>query len=173
MLKIGFIGLLCVAVASCGFSLRGSSSIPASMQPIYLDTSDDIYGFKQAVQRQFAINDVTVTRLRKKAKLTLELNLLDSDRRSVSLDSNALDAEYALFESVRIQLLDAQGQLLKGPRVLTLSRTIVNDPDNPLGEETESELVRAELREQLSSRIARQLEYWSHRLNGEPDAAAH
>ena len=40
--------------------------------------------------------------------------------------------------------------------------------NNPVGEETESSIVRAEMREQLSIRLAQQLEYWSRQLPADP-----
>ncbi len=86
----------------------------------------------------------------------------------VALDREARDAEYALFESPNIELQGPDGTDLRGPHTLQQRRLIVNDPDNPVGEETESTIVRAEMREQLSIRLARQVEFWSHQLQDQP-----
>ena len=87
------------------------------------------------------------------------------NKRSIALDREARDAEYALYERAQLTLYNAKGQLLRGPTMLEQRRLVVNDPDNPVGEETESSIVRAEMREQLSIRLAQQLEYWSRLLD--------
>ncbi|GAB3372347.1 LPS assembly lipoprotein LptE [Spongiibacter taiwanensis] len=156
--------LFSLALSGCGFALRGNVSVPAQLQPVFIETSRESIELKDSLKRQLAINAVKVTTRRKEAALILRMELLDQDTRSVALDNEARDAEYALFESARIMLLNIQGETLRGPRTLQQRRVIVNDPDNPVGEETESEIVRSEMLEQLSIRIAQQLEYWSKQL---------
>ncbi len=97
--------------------------------------------------------------------IVAQVELLRNDKRSIALDREARDAEYALYERAQLTLYNAKGQLLRGPTMLEQRRLVVNDPDNPVGEETESSIVRAEMREQLSIRLAQQLEYWSRLLD--------
>ncbi|CAA0083013.1 LPS-assembly lipoprotein LptE [Zhongshania aliphaticivorans] len=151
-------------IVGCGFTLRGDSSIDASLQPIYVVNDRATQELSLSLKRQFAINDVALSKSRKNAKLIVVVKLLDEDKRSVSLDNEARDAEYALFESASIELRKPDGSTLRGPHTLQQRRLTVNDPDNPIGEETEAIIVRAEMREQLSIRLARQVELWSHQL---------
>lgn len=134
------------------------------MQPIYISSDRASQELSLSLKRQFAINDVAISKYRKNAKLIVIVQLLDEDKRSVAIDREARDAEYALFESASIELQNPDGTNLRGPQTLQQRRLIVNDPDNPLGEETESTIVRAEMREQLSIRLARQVEFWSHQI---------
>ncbi len=155
-------------MAGCGFALRGNTSIDKDMQPIYVVNDRESKELSLSLKRQFAINDVAVSKHRKDAKLIVVIKLLDEEKRSVALDREARDAEYALFESASIELQSPDGTNLRGPHTLQQRRLIVNDPDNPVGEETESTIVRAEMREQLSIRLARQVEFWSHQLQEQP-----
>lgn len=157
--------LLLSLVSGCGFALRGDVALPDTLQPVYIASNRESVELRDSLERQLVINAIDVTSRRKEAKLILELKLLKEDTRSVALDNEARDAEYALFESASISLRDAEGEPLHGPRVLQQRRIIVNDPDNPVGEETESEIVRSEMLEQLSIRIAQQLEYWATQLS--------
>jgi LPS-assembly lipoprotein len=159
-----FIAAVCLTLAGCGFALRGDTSIDAMMQPIYIASDRASQELSLSLKRQFAINDVAVSKYRKNAKVIVIVQLLDQDKRSVAIDREARDAEYALFESASIELQNTNGTNLRGPQTLQQRRLIVNDPDNPLGEETESTIVRAEMREQLSIRLARQVEFWSHQI---------
>lgn len=158
------IAAACLTLAGCGFALRGDASIDAEMQPIYVVSDRASQELSLSLKRQFAINDVAVSKSRKGAKLLVVIKLLDEDKRSVALDREARDAEYALFESASIELQSPDGTNLRGPHTVQQRRVIVNDPDNPVGEETESTIVRAEMREQLSIRLARQVEFWSHQI---------
>lgn len=158
------IAAACLALAGCGFALRGDASIDAEMQPIYVVSDRASQELSLSLKRQFAINDVAVSKSRKGAKLLVVIKLLDEDKRSVALDREARDAEYALFESASIELQSPDGTNLRGPHTVQQRRVIVNDPNNPVGEETESTIVRAEMREQLSIRLARQVEFWSHQI---------
>lgn len=155
---------LCLLLSSCGFALRGSTGITDALQPIYVGGDRGSQELHQALRRQLQINQVGTTRQRSQAKLVAEVTLLANDKRSIALDRGARDAEYALFERARISLLDAKGRRVKGPIILEQRRLVVNDANNPVGEETESSIVRAEMREQLSIRLAQQLEYWSRQL---------
>ena len=148
-------------LSACGFALRGSTGIASALQPIYVGGDRSSQELHQALRRQLQINQVGTTRQRSKAKLIAEVELLRYDKRSIALDREARDAEYALFERVRLSLFNAKGQRINGPVILEQRRLVVNDANNPVGEETESSIVRAEMREQLSIRLAQQLEYWS------------
>jgi LPS-assembly lipoprotein len=158
----------CLWLAACGFALRGSTSLATDIQPVFISAERDSQELAQSLKRQFVINNVAVAKRRSEAKLIVVVQLLDEQKRSAALDDEARDAEYALYESARLELLSPAGKNLKGPHTLQQRRLIVNDPDNPVGEETESTIVRAEMREQLSIRLARQVEYWSHQMQAQP-----
>ena len=165
-LAIAF-ALLTLALSGCGFALRGSSyGVAAHYQPLYIAADRESQILSQALQRQLEINGVDTTQRRTKAKLIVEVTLLRKERRSIALDREARDAEYALFERARLALRSPDGKLKRGPVTLEQRRIIVNDPDNPVGEQTETDIVRAEMREQLGVRLAQQVEYWT-RDNGE------
>lgn len=165
---IALLTLTALCLGGCGFALRGNVAVAPSLQPVYIVSERESVDLSESLRRQLAINAIAVTEHRREARLILDLELLQKDTRSVALDQEARDAEYALFESARISLRDHNGDPLFGPRVVKQRRIIVNDPDNPVGEETESEIVRSEMLEQLSIRIAQQLEYWAKQIPGQP-----
>lgn len=162
---IAALAALSLLLSACGFALRGSTGIADSLQPVMIEGNRSSQELQQALRRQLQINQVNVTRERGDAKLIAQVELLRNDKRSIALDREARDAEYALYERAQLTLYNAKGQLLRGPTMLEQRRLVVNDPDNPVGEETESSIVRAEMREQLSIRLAQQLEYWSRLLD--------
>jgi LPS-assembly lipoprotein len=164
-LLAAILGLSVSLLGGCGFALRGSLDIPADLQPIFVVGKKQSQELAQAVRRQLEINQIDVTLKRRNAKLIVELEQFSPSKRSVALDHEARDAEYALFERAQITLLDSAGKVLRGPRVLEQRRLIVNDTDNPVGEQTESSIVRADMRKQLSVQMARQMEYWLKQLD--------
>ncbi|WP_372864954.1 LPS assembly lipoprotein LptE [Spongiibacter sp.] len=166
--KLALLIAASLLLAACGFALRGSTSIADEWQPIYVGGDRGSQELQQALRRQLQISQVATTRKRSDAKLIAEVQMLRHDKRSITLNREARDAEYALYERARLSLLDSQGRRLRGPTVLEQRRLVVNDADNPVGEETESSIVRAEMREQLSIRLAQQLEYWSRQLTPDP-----
>lgn len=156
------LAILALSLGGCGFALRGSSyGVAEHYQPLYILANRESQVLSQALQRQLAINNVRTTPSRAKAKLIVAVELLRKERRSIALDREARDAEYALFERARLSLRSPDGKMLHGPVTLEQRRIIVNDPDNPVGEQTETDIVRAEMREQLGVRLAQQVEYWT------------
>jgi LPS-assembly lipoprotein len=132
-LKIAITTAACLWLAACGFALRGSTSLAANMQPVYISAERDSQELKQSLKRQFVINDVAVTKRRNEAKLIVVIKLLDEQKRSAALDREARDAEYALYESASVELQAPDGKTLKGPHTLQPRRLIVNDPNTPGG----------------------------------------
>ena len=121
-------------LSACGFALRGSTGIASTLQPIYVGGSRDSQELQQALRRQLQINQVGTTRKRGQAQLIAEVQLLRYDKRSIALDREARDAEYALFERARLSLFSPQGQLLKGPVVLSRDHHDVSGTDSPYRE---------------------------------------
>ncbi|MBD2858728.1 hypothetical protein IB286_06855 [Spongiibacter sp. KMU-158] len=157
--------LCSLLLSGCGFALRGSAAIPMQLQPIYVSSAVESQEFAQSIRRQLEINNIAVSSHASEARLRVEIELMKPQRRSTALDFEARDAEYELFERCELILSDGSGKMLRGPRVLEQRRLIVNDTDNPVGEQTESSIVRAEMLEQLSIQAVKQVEYWVARLN--------
>ncbi len=160
--------LLSLQLSGCGFALRGSTTIPPQFQPLYVSADLASQEFAQSVRRQLEINNVGITPQVSQANLRIDVKLLKHQRYSIALDREARDAEYRLFEHCQVSLFDAQGKLLRPPQQLEQRRIIVNDTDNPVGEQTESSIVRQEMLEQLSIQVARQIELWVEQLASNP-----
>lgn len=144
---------LAVLVAGCGFQLRGTSPVPAALQPLAVDCPDSLPGdFCNSVRQQLTLGGVEVVS-EANADYLLRLRNYQQDRRASAITSRAVAAEYILRHSVDIELLTAERIPLIAQTELAASETYRYDETNVLAKQREED----ELRQQLGDRLAQQV----------------
>lgn len=160
--------LAALSTAGCGFHLRGESGIPQAWQPVHIASASPNGDLHREVERELRLRGVELTSRAGEAVLRLTLQDEALEQRTVSLDSGARVAEFAFFHRIDLELRNAQGDVLAGPQSVQVRRVIINDPDNPVGEEAERSLLHNEMEQDLAGRIVDRLTYWSRSLQEEP-----
>lgn len=144
---------LAVLVAGCGFQLRGTSPVPAALQPLAVDCPDSLPGdFCNSVHQQLTLGGVEVVS-EANADYLLRLRNYQQDRRASAITSRAVAAEYTLRHSVDIELLTAERIPLIAQTELAASETYRYDETNVLAKQREED----DLRQQLGDRLAQQV----------------
>ena len=145
------------AVSACGFSLRGTASLPAAMQPLYLEGLEDDSDILREVRRTLNNNDVQLSSAVVPMQYRLGIGREQRTERVVSVNVNARAGEYELSMTVPFQLR-LGSELVMGPERLTVSRVYLADPENVVAKNREAEQIQKEMRQDLSQQIVRRLQ---------------
>ncbi len=166
--RLALLLLMPALLSACGFQLRGSAALPAQWQPLYVRSDSPNSELHQLLLRELELRGVALSRHADNARALLQISAVEDQQFTVSLDSDALAAEYALYQRANIHLLDGSGESLAGPQQIQVRRVIINDPNNPVGEESEHDLLKREMVRALALRIADQLGFWAPQLDTTP-----
>ncbi|WP_372964324.1 LPS assembly lipoprotein LptE [Marinobacter sp.] len=145
--------LTTAVLAGCSFQLRGTSPVPAALQPLAVDCSTSLPGrFCQSIRDQLTLGGIE---LKESAEANYILRLRDynQDRRASAITAQAAAAEYRLRHTVTIELLTAERAPLIAATSLTASETYRYDETSVLAKQREED----DLREQLDDRLAQQV----------------
>jgi len=140
-------------LAGCGFQLRGTSPVPAALQPLAVDCPQSLPGdFCNSVRDQLALGGVDVVS-EANAGYVLRLRHYEQDRRASAITATASAAEYLLRHSVTLELFTADQVPLIAETDLSATESYRYDENNVLAKQREED----ELRQQLGDRLAQQV----------------
>lgn len=136
--------------SGCGFHLRGTGVDSVELTQLDVTTQERNSATYQQVLEALKLDGVRIA-----PTAAYRLELLDEalERRAVSYTGSSSSAEYELTNSLNYQIVDRQGRTLMGPETLSTRRTFVNDKDNIVGANEEEELLRREMREDLTRQL--------------------
>lgn len=151
------LGFLFVAMAGCGFHLRGSASLPDSLKTMYIQGVNVQQGLGLELKRSLAGNDVKI--LSDYQTGSAVLTVLDNkfERRVLSVGSGAKVSEYQLYGSLRYKLTDKNGQVIIESERLEAVRDYRFDQNQVLAADQEEAQLRQALNEQLVQSLLRRL----------------
>lgn len=140
-------------LAGCGFQLRGTSPVPAALQPLAVDCPSSLPGdFCNSVRNQLSLGGVELVE-ENSADYVLRLRDYRQDRRASAITSDASAAEYVLRHTVSVELFTADDVPLIAKTDLNASESYRYDENNVLAKQREED----ELRQQLGDRLAQQV----------------
>lgn len=145
--------LTAVVISGCGFQLRGTSPVPAALQPLAIDCPNTLPArFCESVREQLSMGGIEL-QPKESADYVLTLRDYSQNRRASAITAQASAAEYILRHSVTLELLTANKTPLIAATDLTSSETYRYDETNVLAKQREEE----ELQQQLGDRLAQQV----------------
>lgn len=148
-----FAVITATAVSGCGFQLRGTSPVPAALQPLAIDCPNSLPArFCESVREQLSLGGIKLEPT-ETADYVLTLRDYNQDRRASAITAQASAAEYVLRHSVTIELHSANKVPLIAATELNASETYRYDETNVLAKQREEE----ELQQQLGDRLAQQV----------------
>ncbi|NKI34307.1 hypothetical protein HFP89_03925 [Wenzhouxiangella sp. XN79A] len=151
------IALCALALAGCGFELRGSASLPAEMDRTRLQVADPDSLFARELRLLLEANGVTLVDAAEDAAV-LRILRQRIDRRTLTVSGNARVREFELVFELRFALDGPGGETLVAPESLRLARDFQFDEQEILGATSEEELLREDLRRSMASALIRRLE---------------
>ena len=145
-----------VALAGCGFHLRGALAIPADLAPIYLqpETGSPVM---QAVKEQLAGGTVPLASSPDKAKLILRITAEGRSSRVVATNNAGKVLAYELHYLVTYEAVAADGKVRIPKQKLDLVRTFDNPDVEVLGKQLEEAQIYEEFAVDVADRILMRL----------------
>ena len=147
---------LAVAIAGCGFQLRGSNSnLPYKTLYIALPETADVRIWLQRYVS--ATGQTKIVDNAKDAEAVFQ-QLQDSRIKTIlSVNAQGRVTEYRLQLNYRFRLVDAKGRELVGPNEINLSRDITYSDSNILAKDLEEGLLWRDMNNDLVNQIVRRL----------------
>ena len=152
-----FIGLLLVAIAGCGFQLRGAVPLPDSMKLMYVQGINVQQGLGLALKRGLKQNGIQVVNDYEKDSAILTVLENKFERRVLSVGNNAKVSEYELYGALTFKVTDGQGKLLVEPEQLEAIRDYQFDQTQVLSSDGEEAILHEQLNQQLVDSLLRRL----------------
>jgi LPS-assembly lipoprotein len=155
LLRTVLAGLLLLAVAACGFQLRGSFTLPFETLHIALPSSTELHG---ALKR--TIEGSTATRISdnpKTAQATLSITVDQQAKNILSLNSAGRVREFQLVRTVAYRVHDAGIHDLLPPGRIVIQREFTFNDQQVLAKDAEEGLIWKEIQADLVQQILRRL----------------
>ena len=150
------IAVLCVAMASCGFQLRGQAPIP--YKSIFIETTGYSL-FANDLERAIrAGSDTKVTHKREDAEAVLKIVSEYQDKRILSLSVGGKVREFELRYIINYRLIDRGANVdLAPPGVIELHRDMTYDDTQVLAKESEEILLFKDMKADAVQQMLRRL----------------
>ncbi|MFK7887114.1 MAG: LPS assembly lipoprotein LptE [Gammaproteobacteria bacterium] len=143
-------------LVACGFSLRGTDSMPPALAQTFVQASNQSMPLVRELDRQLTIAGGAVTKVAAGATATLRILEDDSGERVLSLATTGGPEELEAYHIVSFELVQ-DGRRVYGPDKLTLRRDYTFDKNDVLGKRRESETLRQQLRRDIVALLLRRL----------------
>ncbi len=146
--------LLALIISGCGFKLRGSVEIPASLKRVYF-TSQQQSPSVRATKRLLKSNGVEMVSHAGSAPYHLDILSDTSKRRAATLNSSAKTKQYELRSTLTFQILDSASKTILKPTELIIERVYTFDENNVNAKDAEEALLRREMQDDLARQLVR------------------
>lgn len=145
--------ILSLALAGCGFQLRGTSNVPEAIQPLALQCAEPIPDrLCRSIENQLELGDVR-TADASSARVVLKLSDFRQDRRANAVTARAAAAEYTLRQSVGVEVISADDTPLLATERVSSSETYRYDETNVLAKQQEEDNLQNELADRLAQQV--------------------
>ncbi len=148
--------LAVLALAGCGFQLRGSTALSPRMASPYLEVEDRYTPFAAALESALAGSGATLRSSREGASAVVRVRRDVTGRNVLSVTAQNTPAEYEVYYTVEYSVT-ADGEELLPPQSLTLSREYTYDETRILAKEHEERVIREALARDLAGLVMRRL----------------
>tara|TARA_R110001583_G_scaffold60577_3_gene179839 strand:- start:11887 stop:12381 length:495 start_codon:yes stop_codon:yes gene_type:complete len=152
-----FMGLLLVAIAGCGFQLRGAVPLPDNLKIMYVQGINVQQGLGLAIKRGLKQNGIQIVDDYEKDSAILTVLENKFERRVLSVGTNAKVSEYELYSSLTFKVIDGQSKLIVEPFKLEAIRDYQFDQTQVLSSDGEEAILREQLNDQLVQSLLRRL----------------
>lgn len=153
---------ICVFLAGCGYSLRGSEALSSRFDSLELRLQDPNSELSRLLRRSLESAGVSTTLTSSSTPVSSEQAILSVGNeqlanRPVSVNPRARAAQYEIRLSVDVAL--SHGEIDPIPQqTLFVQRSYFEDIDNITGNRDEVQIITAEMRRELVDQLLRRLQ---------------
>ncbi|WP_336366273.1 LPS-assembly lipoprotein LptE [Marinobacter sp. C2H3] len=144
--------LTTAALAGCGFQLRGTSPVPAAVQPLAVNCDSVPQTLCLSLKEQLDLGGVK-TAEGEDADYILTLNGFRQDRRASAITARAAAAEYILTQTVAVSLKTRDEVPLIADTTLSVKERYRYDENNVLAKQREQQDLEQNLNDLLAQQV--------------------
>lgn len=142
------------ACAGESFHLRGSSVLPKSFSPIYLQGVDRFNGFGDILGTMIQQSGSTLVANRADAEVVLTIRNLNESKRVVGYGANREVKEYLIFIRFNFSLMSVKtGDILLSSSAVNVDKLQTYDSNFVLGKVEEEAVLRESLRNDAARQV--------------------
>ena len=147
-----------VALAACGFQLRGEAKLPPDLQRVHVAVSDAFSPLKRDVEAALARSGATVESAPGEhvAEITLSAVSLAPVVRSVG--ANATVNEFSMVYHVELGIQGSDGKTLLTSQVIERSRDYTFDQTQAIGSNAEQDEIKKGMERDMVDAIMRKID---------------
>ncbi|WP_457913410.1 LPS assembly lipoprotein LptE [Candidatus Gillettellia adelgis] len=143
-------------IASCGFHLHDNAQISRQMNMLIIDAPDIYSPLIFAIREQLRLHNISVVNdARRKDLPLLRIINTDQSQNTISIFQNGKTAEYQIILTVQAQVLFPSHTL--HPLSISVIRFFLDNPINALAKDSEREIIRQEMTNQIAQQLVRKL----------------
>jgi LPS-assembly lipoprotein len=150
------VALVALALAGCGFQLRGVVDLSPRMAAPYLEVSDTHTPLHAALRDSLTASGAQLAVTRERASAVVHIRRDESGRRVLSVSAANTPQEYEVYYTVEYSV-SADGAELLPRQVLTLTRDYTYDETQVLAKQHEERAIREALARELAALVTRRL----------------
>lgn len=152
---IPFIAALCLS--ACDFHLRGMVDIPTWLDNVSIISKGDNKELVDLLQSQLDGYHVKVNEDPAQAKYWIVINYVTLTQQIISIGASTNPRQYQLIMTVDFLLTTREGQIIKPPRKVFITRQFTVNNDRILGSNEEETLLVGEMRQDAVIQIINRL----------------
>lgn len=168
LLRTTSLVLISLALASCGFALRGSGNSALSPETVFVRSSQENGLLTQALQASLADAKMQLVETTSQAHYIVSVGEEEFNTTTATVNGRARAAQYTLRLSVELAL-DIQDRNLLPVERLMVERSYFEDTANIAGSTREADILHNEMRQELVNQILNRLRVVTAAQSGEAD----
>jgi len=149
---------LALALSACGFHLRNALVLPADLGPVRVASTDRYSPLPDSLTRSIERAGARIAAPDDASATVIQLLSERWGNTPISVDQFGRAQEYTLRYAVVFEMRKADGTTPVPRQAVELSRDYVSSPTDPIGDESERELLEKELRREMAASIIRRLD---------------
>ena len=138
---------IALMLCACGFQLRGAIDLSDDIAPVYIEQGT-LFGLAREIKGLLATNKIEVVSKESQSKSTLVLVREGRQRRVLSVDGSGRAREYLLTYTV--DFITKIKQSAEVSDSLSISRSLLFDPDAVLAVTNESEILYNDMQRDIA-----------------------
>ena len=154
-LSLACITLLLCTLASCGFHLRGSSKLNASLPELSIESNTPRAPIVLTLKQWLRSAGVSLT---DSSDITLSITNLEINKRPIAYDSRGKIAQYELTKSLTIGVINKNGKVLLSPTPINARQPYRYNESDTSAKDEEQALLEREMDAAIANQVIRQLE---------------
>ena len=141
------IPFIVIALASCGFHLRGAYRLPVQMDDTYIKSADKNSELVQVLKRTLTASNINIVETKQQAQAVLSVFNELQNKRVISVDTQGRVQEYELNYQVSFDVAATDSDFIIEEQTIKLQRDFLFDTEDVLGKSREEATLIKEMQQ--------------------------